>query len=155
MQTKKFATISKKEDANLVTGAISLTQLNLPQKKLFLNNQEGFLKAQAKFATISKKEIANLATDATSSTKSRAMHQDWILTMKLEQKWKKFAWDGFVETVNSVTDATLPTDLLIEEPNNHVVNHKIKYHRLMSRSSANKHLFKKNVNNQTQLRKPK
>ena len=155
MQTKKFATISKKEDANLVTGAILLTQLNLPQKKLFLNNQEGFLKAQAKYAGNLRREYARLVTNATSSTKSRAMHQDWILTMKLEQKRKKLAWDGFVETVNSVTDATLPTDLLIEEPNNHVVNHKIKYHRLISRSSANKHLFKKNVNNQTQLRKPK
>ena len=138
MQTKKFATISKKEDANLVTGAISLTQLNLPQKKLFLNNQEGFLKAQAKYAGNLKKENVRLATNATSSTKSRTMHQDWILTIKLEQKRKKFAWVGFEETVNSVTDAILPTNLLIEESNNHV-----------------KHLFKKNVNNQTQLRKPK
>ena len=60
------------------------------------------------------------------------------MTIKLEQKRKKFAWVGFEETVNSVTDAILPTNLLIEESNNHV-----------------KHLFKKNVNNQTQLRKPK
>ena len=69
--------------------------------------------------------------------------------MKLEQNRKKFAWVGFEETVNSVTDATLPTDLLIEESNNLVVNYKIKRHRPMPRSSANKQLSKKNVNNQT------
>ena len=139
MQTKKFVTISKKEDANLVIGAILPTQLNLHQRKLFLNNQEDSLQAKAKYAGNSKiPDVASLVTNATSSTKSRTMHQDWILTIKLEQKRKKFAWVGFEETVNSVTDAILPTNLLIEESNNHV-----------------KHLFKKNVNNQTQLRKPK
>ena len=66
--------------------------------------------------------------------------------MKLVRNRKKFAWVGFEETVNSVTDATLPTDLLIEEPNNH---------KLMPRKSANKYLSKKKVNNQTQLWRPK
>ena len=75
--------------------------------------------------------------------------------MKLERNRKKFAWVGFEETVNSVTDATLPTNSLTEEPNNHVANHLIKHHKLMPRKSANKLLSKKKVNNQTQLRRPK
>ena len=70
--------------------------------------------------------------------------------MKLVRNSKKFAWVGFEETANSVTDATLPTDLLIEEQNNHVDNHLIKHPKPMSNKSTNKHQPKKKVNNQTQ-----